>query len=256
MFRRKKDKPILKTEAEIEAMKEAGRVSALALELAGKLAQPGISTLEMDAEVEKLIRAQGGKPAFKGYGGFPGTICASIDEMVVHGIPSKSVVLKEGDIVSVDTGAVVDGWVGDNAATFMVGEVSAEKRALCEVTEASMWAGINAALAGNRLGDIGYAVQSYAEERGYGVVRDYGGHGVGRAMHERPHVPNYGRRGKGLRLEPGLVLAIEPMLTMGAYQVHTIRDGWGVVTNDRKPAAHFERTVAITEQGPVVLTAC
>ena len=252
----KKSRPILKSHSEIESMKEAGRVSALALEKVGELIEPGVTTLELDAFVENLIRAEGGTPAFKGYGGFPGSICASIDEVVVHGIPSKSVVLKEGDIISIDTGAIVEGWVGDNAYTYCVGEVSDQKRTLCETTEAAMWAGINAALVGNHLGDVGNAVQQVAESAGFGVVRDYVGHGIGHAMHEPPQVPNYGLAGKGLKLKEGLVIAIEPMVTAGTYQVHTLRDGWAVVTNDRKPAAHFEKTIAVTADGPIVLTAC
>lgn len=252
---RRKNRPILKSDSEIEAMKEAGRVSALALRTAGSLCVPGISTKEIDSEVEALIRREGGKPAFLGYGGFPGSICASLNEMVVHGIPSKDVILKEGDIVSIDTGAVVDGWVGDNAYTYEVGEVSQEKKYLCEITEKAMWSGIYAAVAGNHLGDIGHAIQSFAESHGFGVVREYVGHGVGHKMHEEPNVPNFGLAGKGMKLEVGLVIAIEPMITAGTYRVHTLRDGWGVVTNDGKPAAHFEKTIAITDNGPIVLTA-
>ncbi len=244
----------IKTPAQIEAMKEAGRLSAKALNAVGALIRPGISTLELDAYAEELIRSEGGIPAFKGYGGFPGTICASINEMVVHGIPSKDVILKEGDIVSIDTGATVNKWVGDNAATFAVGEIDNRVQRLLEVTEASMWAGIEQAVPGNHLGDIGHAIQGVAEEAHLGVVRDYTGHGIGRRMHEPPSVYNYGSAGAGLLLEEGMVLAIEPMLTMGTFKVRTLKDGWGVVTCDRKPAAHFERTVAITADGPVVLT--
>lgn len=252
--RRKRNAPVLKTPAQIEEMKWAGRLSAQALELAGSLVEPGISTAEIDAECERFIRANGGVPAFKGYGGFPATICASVNEMVVHGIPSKDVVLKEGDIISIDTGAVVDGWVGDNAETFAVGTIDARVQNLLDTTLASMWAGINAAWPGKQLGDIGHAVQVVAESEGYGVIREYGGHGVGRQMHEKPHVSNYGKPSTGLRLESGLVIAIEPMVTLGTRHVHTLADGWGVVTDDALPAAHFERTVAVTEEGPVVLT--
>jgi methionyl aminopeptidase len=254
IFRRRRDGIILKSPEQIEAMKEAGRVSALALRRAGSLSEPGISTLEIDAEVERLIRSEGGTPTFKGHGGFPGSICASPNSKVVHGIPRADVILKEGDILSVDTGATVDGWVGDNAFTFKVGKVDAEKELLCKTTAAALEAGIAAAQPGARLGDVGHAVQQVAEAQGFGVVREYVGHGVGSVMHEPPEVPNYGKPGRGIKLEPGMVIAIEPMVTAGSYLVHTIHDGWGVVTNDGKPAAHFENTIAITEDGPVILT--
>lgn len=245
---------IKKSPAEIEAMKEAGRVSALVLRKVGEQVRPGVTTLELDELAEELIRAEGGIPAFKGYGGFPGSICASVNEEIVHGIPSAKVVLKRGDIISIDTGAIVDGWVGDNAWTYPVGVIPPEKQRLLEVTEESMWAGLQAACPGNRLGDIGAAVQSVAERAGYGVVRDYVGHGIGRDMHEDPNVPNYGRKHTGLLLEPGMVLAIEPMVNMGTRKTRQMADGWLVCTRDGKPSAHFEKTVAITEDGPVVLT--
>lgn len=248
------EKPILKTKAQIEAFKEAGRVSAKVLREVGEIIRPGISTWELDQYVEQLIRLEGAKPSFKGLYGFPGSICASLNDMVVHGIPSKDVILKDGDIISIDTGATVDGWVGDNAYTYAVGNIDEGTKELLEVTEQCMWAGINAALAGNRLGDIGHAVQSLAESHGFGVIREYVGHGVGRVMHEPPNVPNYGKAGKGMKLEPGLVIAIEPMITYGTYHVHTIDDGWGVVTNDGGNAAHFEKTIAVTEDGPVLIT--
>lgn len=245
---------IKKSPAEIEAMREAGRVSAKVLREVGRMVKPGITTLELDEFAEALIRLEGGIPAFKGYGGFPGSICASINEQIVHGIPSSKVVLKEGDIISIDTGAIVDGWVGDNAWTYAVGAISPEKKRLLEVTEKCMWAGIEAARPGNRLGDIGHAVQSIAEAAGYGVVREYVGHGIGRDMHEDPNVPNYGMRHTGLRLETGMVLAIEPMINVGTHKTRTMSDGWLVCTRDGKPSAHFEKTVAITDDGPVVLT--
>lgn len=245
---------IKKTPSEIEAMKEAGRVSAKALREVGAHIKPGVSTLELDRIAEAVIRAEGGIPAFKGYGGFPGSICASINEQIVHGIPSRDVILRDGDIISIDTGATVDGWVGDNAWTFAVGSISQEVRALLDVTEKCMWAGLDAARPGNRLGDIGHAVQSLAELHGYGVVRDYVGHGIGRAMHEDPNVPNFGRKHHGIVLEPGMVLAIEPMINLGTYKTRSMPDGWLVCTRDGKPSAHFEKTVAITEEGPVVLT--
>ena len=243
-----------KSPAEIEAMKEAGRISAKVLREVGKRIQPGISTLELDRFAETLIRLEGGIPAFKGYGGFPGSICASINEQIVHGIPSAGVILKEGDIISIDTGAIVDGWYGDNAWTYAVGKISPEKQRLLEVTEKCMWAALDAARPGNRLGDIGAACQEIAEAAGYGVVREYVGHGIGRNMHEDPNVPNYGRRHTGVKLEPGMVLAIEPMINMGTYKTKQMPDGWLVVTRDGKPSAHFEKTVAITEDGPLILT--
>lgn len=245
---------IKKSPAEIEAMKEAGRISAKVLREVGAHVQPGISTLELDRLAETLIRLEGGIPAFKGYGGFPGSICASINEQIVHGIPSANVILKEGDIISIDTGATVDGWVGDNAWTFPVGKVAPDVKKLLDTTEKCMWAGLDAARPGNHLGDIGFAVQSIAEAEGYGVVREYVGHGIGRNMHEDPNVPNYGRRHHGILLEPGMVLAIEPMINMGTHKTRQMSDGWLVCTCDGKPSAHFEKTVAITEDGPVILT--
>lgn len=245
---------IKKSPAEIEAMKEAGRVSAYALRKVGEQVRPGVSTLELDELAEELIRKEGGIPAFKGYGGFPGSICASVNEQIVHGIPSASVVLQKGDIISIDTGAIVDGWVGDNAWTYPVGAISSEKQRLLEVTEESMWAGLQAACPGNRLGDIGAAIQGIAERAGYGVVREYVGHGIGRKMHEDPNVPNYGRKHTGLLLEVGMVLAIEPMVNIGTRKTRQMPDGWLVCTRDGKPSAHFEKTVAITEDGPLILT--
>ena len=245
---------VKKTPAEIEAMKEAGRISAKVLREVGALVRPGVSTLELDNFVETMIRLEGGIPAFKGYGGFPGSICASVNEQIVHGIPSSRTVLKEGDIISIDTGAIVDGWVGDNAWTYAVGSIKPELQKLLDTTEKCMWAGLDAARPGNHLGDIGYAVQSIAEAEGYGVVREYVGHGIGRNMHEDPNVPNYGRRHHGILLEPGMVLAIEPMINMGTHKTMQMPDGWLVCTRDGLPSAHFEKTVAITEDGPVVLT--
>ncbi|MDO4182480.1 MAG: type I methionyl aminopeptidase [Coriobacteriia bacterium] len=245
---------IKKTPAEIEAMKEAGRISAKVLREAGRIVKPGISTLEIDQFVERMIRMEGGIPAFKGLYGFPGSICASVNDAVVHGIPSASVILQEGDIISIDTGATVDGWVGDNAWTYAVGTISPEKQRLLDVTEKCMWAGLDAARVGNRLGDIGAAVQSIAEAAGYGVVREYVGHGVGRVMHEDPNVPNYGRKHTGLKLDVGMVLAIEPMINMGTHRTKVMDDGWLVCTTDGMPSAHFEKMVAITEDGPVIIT--
>jgi methionyl aminopeptidase len=237
-------------------MKEAGRVSAKALRKTGELVRPGVSTLELDRFAENLIRMEGGIPAFLGYGGFKGSICSSINDQIVHGIPSREIILKEGDIISIDTGAIVGGWVGDNAATFAVGEIAPETRRLLEVTEQCMWDGIDAARAGNRLGDIGYAVQSCAERAGFGVVREYVGHGIGRNMHEDPNVPNFGRKGQGIRLKKGMVLAIEPMINLGTHKTRgPFEDRWTVFTADGAPSAHFERTIAITDGAPLILTA-
>lgn len=245
---------ILKSPAEIEAMKEAGRVSAKALRVVGEHCKPGVSTLELDEIAETLIREEGGVPAFKGYGGFPGSICASINEQIIHGIPSKDAVLKSGDIISIDTGAIVDGWVGDNAWTFAVGGVSGEVKRLLATGEECMWTGIRTAMVGNRLGDVGHAIQSVAEAEGFGVVREYVGHGVGHDMHEEPNVPNYGHRHRGIRLEPGMVLAIEPMINAGTHRTRPMSDGWLVCTRDGKPSVHFEKTIAVTLDGPVLLT--
>lgn len=244
----------IKSAAEIDAFKKAGMVSKAALRLAGSMVRPGVSTKEIDAAVEGFIRLHGGIPGFKGLYGFPASICASVNEEIVHGIPSPMTFLNEGDIISIDTGATVDGWVGDNAWTFYVGKVSEEVKALCEVTLDCLKAGIEQAVPGNTIGDIGYAVQHLAESNGYGVVRDYVGHGVGRDMHEDPNVPNYGRRGRGVRLQVGMTLAIEPMITLGDQRNHTLPNKWTVVTNDHQPAAHYENTVAITEDGPIILT--
>ncbi|QIA28031.1 type I methionyl aminopeptidase [Thermaerobacter sp. PB12/4term] len=244
----------LKSEREIRYMREAGRVVAAVLrELAAAL-RPGITTAELDRLAERLIREAGAEPAFKGYQGFPASICTSINDEVVHGIPSPHRVIREGDLVSIDVGARYHGYYGDSAATFAVGEVSPEARRLLEVTRESLARGIAAARAGNRLGDIGYAVQEYVEAAGFSVVRDYAGHGIGRAMHEDPQVPNYGRPGTGLRLRPGLVIAIEPMVNAGGHAVRTDPDGWTVRTADGSLSAHFEHTVLITGGEPEVLT--
>lgn len=244
----------LKSPADIEAMKEAGRVSALALRKVGEAVRPGVTTAELDAIAEAVIRREGGRPAFKGYGGFPASICASVNDQIVHGIPSSRTVLREGDIISIDTGAVVNGWVGDNAWTYPVGAVAPEVQRLLEVGERCMWEGLAQACPKKRLGDIGHAVQALAESCGYGVVREYVGHGIGRNMHEEPNVPNFGRRRTGLKLLPGMVLAIEPMINLGTRKTKPGRDGWLVSTADGKPSVHFEKTVAITEDGPVILT--
>jgi methionyl aminopeptidase len=247
----------IKSPAQIEQMKVAGKISAKVLRKVGELVKPGVTTLQLDQFAEEYIRMQGAVPAFLGYGGFRGTICSSVNDQIVHGIPSDQVVLKEGDIISVDTGAVIGGWVGDNAWTFPVGEVSKEAQDLMDATRESMWAGINQALVGNHLEDIGYAVQTLAEGRGYGVVRDYVGHGVGHEMHEDPNVPNYGRKGRGMKLRAGMVIAIEPMVTQGTFRTrgpYPEEGGWTVYTKDGGLAAHFEKTIAITKNGPLILT--
>lgn len=244
----------IKTPAEIEEMKVAGAVSKAALRRVGAMVRPGVSTLELDRVAESFIRMHRGIPTFKGYGGFPGSICASVNEQVVHGIPSPERILQEGDIISVDTGATIGGWVGDNAWTFYVGEPPARTKELCEVTRDCLKAAIEQAVPGNHLGDIGHAVQTLAEANGFGVIREYVGHGVGHVMHEDPNVPNYGRRGRGVLLKAGMVIAIEPMITQGSYSVFTGPNGWTVSTKDGLPSAHYENTVAITEDGPVILT--
>jgi methionyl aminopeptidase len=245
---------VRKSKAEIEIMREAGRVSARALRLVGEAVAPGVTTAELDALAEEAIRAEGGIPAFKGYHGFPKTLCTSINCQVVHGIPSEMIKLREGDIISVDVGAIVNGYYGDNACTFPVGAISDEARRLLSATKASLEAGIDQARAGNHLFDIGAAVQAVAEDAGFGVVREYVGHGIGQNMHEDPNVPNYGTPGKGPRLELGMVLAIEPMVNAGTASVDALPDGWTVVTRDGRLSAHFEHTVAITEDGPDILT--
>lgn len=244
----------IKSPAKIEAMKEAGRLSAQALEAVASIIAPGITTAELDARAERVIREGGGQPAFKGYGGFPASICASVNDTVVHGIPSSRQVLQEGDIISIDTGAIVDGWVGDNAATLAVGAVDALKQRLISITQESLDAGIAQARAGMHLGDVGHAIQQTIEEAGFSVVRSFAGHGIGRRMHEPPMVPNHGKPGQGLLLESGMVLAIEPMACAGSHELRVLKDGWTVLTCDGAPAAHFERTIAITEDAPLILT--
>ncbi len=245
---------ILKTSRELQKMREAGRISANALKLAGTAVEPGVSTLEIDTLVRKYIEEQGAKPSFLGYGGFKGSACISINEEVVHGIPSKKRILKSGDIVSVDVGAFIGGFHGDNAWTFACGDISEESQRLLDATRESLFEGIKQAVAGNRIGDIGNAVQRYVEARNYSVVRDYVGHGVGAKLHEDPSVPNFGTPGRGVRLLPGMTIAIEPMINMGTHRVKVLSDGWTAVTADGKPSAHFEHSVAITSDGPVILT--
>lgn len=244
----------IKSANQIEQMKAAGALSKAALRRAGAMVKPGVTTQEIDSAVEGFIRLHGATPTFKGYGGFPASICSSVNEQIVHGIPSPAIVLQEGDVISIDTGATYQGWVGDNAWTFYVGAVSDELRGLCECTRDCLKAGIAEAVPGNHLGDIGAAVQELAESHGYGVIREYVGHGVGHVMHEDPNVPNYGKRGRGVRLQAGMVIAIEPMISLGSFGTEVLANGWTVVTDDHKAAAHYENTIAITEEGPVILT--
>ncbi len=235
-------------------MRIACRISAEALQVAGEAVKPGISTWEIDKIAHDYIISQGAEPNFLGLYGFPGTACISINDEVIHGIPSKSRILKEGDIVSIDLGAKIHGFNGDNAATFAVGTISDEARRLLDTTRESLTEGIKAAVAGGRVGDIGHAVQTYCESRGYGVVREYEGHGVGTKLHEEPGVPNFGTAGRGIRLLPGMTIAIEPMINAGTHRVKQMSDGWTVKTADGALSAHFENTIAITDNGPVILT--
>jgi methionyl aminopeptidase len=242
-----------KSPEEIDRMRRAGRLVGHTLSTLVEAVRPGITLLELDAQAERVIRDGGGIPSFLGYHGFPATLCLSPNDWIVHGIPN-GYVLTEGDILSIDCGAIVDGWHGDAAVTVPVGQVDDAARRLIETTERAMWAGIAQVRAGNRLSDIGHAVEKVAAAPGYGVVREYVGHGIGTRMHEEPQVPNYGRPGRGLRLEVGLALAIEPMVNEGSPSSRVLDDGWTVVTRDGSRSAHFEHTVAITPQGPEVLT--
>ncbi|HET6267181.1 MAG TPA: type I methionyl aminopeptidase [Acidobacteriota bacterium] len=242
-----------KSQDDIAKIRKASQVVAATLEKLGRSVQSGISTLELDAIAESEIRKAGAVPAFKGYRGFPATLCVSINEEVIHGIPSRKT-LKDGDIVGLDLGAIWDGFYGDAARTFAVGSVSPKAQLLMEVTEKSLLLGIDQAQAGNRIGDIGYAVQSYAEKHGFSVVREFVGHGIGRSLHEDPQVPNYGQPGQGQRIKAGMVLAIEPMVCQGGPEVDILDDNWTAVTRDGKLSAHFEHSVAITPEGPVILS--
>lgn len=244
---------ILKSDRELHYMYDAGQIVAGAHRELAKAVRPGVTTLELDRVAEGYILSKQAIPTFKGYNGFPNSICASINEEVVHGIPSLRQV-KSGDIISVDIGATFNGYVGDAAVTLPVGEVDQEAQKLIEVTEKSLYEGIKKAVINNRLSDISHAVQTFAESQGFSVVRDFVGHGVGRNMHEDPQVPNFGQPGHGPRLKAGMVLAIEPMVNVGDYEVDTLENNWTVVTGDRKRSAHFEHSVAITDEGPWILT--
>ena len=244
----------IKTARELSLMKDACRISAEALRAAGEAVKPGISTYEIDTIVRRYIEKQGASPSFLGYGGFPASACISVNSVVIHGIPSKRTILKEGDIVSVDVGAFYKGYHGDNAYTFPCGKISANAQALLDATRESLYEGIKQAQAQNRIGDIGAAVQKYVEARSYSVVRNYTGHGVGAKLHEDPSVPNYGTSGRGIKLLPGMTIAIEPMVNEGTHYTRVLGDKWTVVTADGKLSAHFEHTVAITPDGPKILT--
>ena len=244
----------IKSPHEIDLMRRAGGFPPQPRALAGSLVRPGVSTLEIDEAVRKFIESKGAKPSFLGYGGFPGSACISVNEVVIHGIPSKHIVLKEGDIVSVDVGAYLGGFHGDCAATFPCGTISDEARRLIEVTEQSFWEGIKLARMGNRVYDISHAVQQYVEGHGYSVVRDFVGHGVGRNLHEAPEVPNFGPAGHGPRLQPGMTIAVEPMVCAGDWRVKVLKDKWTTVSADGSLTAHYENTILITDGEPEVLT--
>ncbi len=245
---------VLKTNRELELMKEACEISAEALQIAGEAVKPGVSTWEIDKLAYDFIIKSGATPNFLNYGGFPATACISINDEVIHGIPNKNRIIKEGDIVSIDLGAAKNGYNGDNAATFAAGKCSPKAERLMNATRESLYKAIELAVPGNRIGDIANAVQTYVEDRGFSVVRDYVGHGVGTKLHEEPSVPNFGHAGRGIRLLPGMTLAIEPMINLGTYKVKQLSDGWTVKTADGKLSAHFEHTVAVTSNGPVIMT--
>ena len=237
----------LKTEEEIELLRESNLLVCKTLAELAKVIQPGVTTAQLDRLAEEFIRDNGATPAFKGYCGFPASLCTSVNDQVVHGIPSDKVVLKDGDIVSVDCGTFKNGFVGDSAYTFAVGEISDEVKLLLETTKESLFKGIEQAVEGRRLGDLGYVIQNHCEAKGFSVVREFVGHGVGRKMHEAPEVPNYGNRGRGTMLKTGMTLCIEPMINLGKRDIVIERDGWTTRTRDGKPSAHFENAVAVAK---------
>ncbi len=243
----------LRTEDEVDLIRKSARIVAECLDHLETLVRPGVTTLELDRAAEEFVRSKGALPAFKGYRGYPRTLCVSVNEVVVHGIPDDRK-LEEGDVVGCDMGAIVDGWYGDSARTFAVGKIAPEAEQLLAVTREAMHKGIAQAVVGNRLGDIGHAIQSHVEAHGMSVVRDLVGHGIGRQLHEEPQVPNYGRPGKGLKLELGQCLAIEPMVNLGRPDVLTKGDGWTVVTRDGRWSAHFEHTIAVGREAPEILS--
>ena len=245
---------IIKNSEQLKLMRIAGRITAEALVVAREAIRPGMSTLELDTKIRHHIEKCGATPTFLGYNGFPGSACISINEQVIHGIPSSKVIIREGDIVKVDVGARFRGYNGDSARTFAVGKVSDEALRLISVTEQSFYEAMKVAKTGNRIGDIGHAVESFVISNGFSVVKTYTGHGVGADLHEEPEIPNYGRPGRGARLYPGMTLAIEPMVNVGTENVKVLRDGWTVVTADGKLSAHYENSIAITESDPILLT--
>lgn len=244
----------IKSKREIKFMREAGRIVAVAHQTIKDLIKPGISTYDIDQVVEQVIREHNATPSFKGYGGFPGSACTSINEEVVHGIPSKNRILKEGDILKVDIGANYKGYHGDSAWTYPVGSISAKAQKLLEVTEQSLFEGLKYAKSGNRLSDISHAIQTYAESQGFSIVREFVGHGIGKNLHEDPQIPNYGLPNKGTILKPGMTLAIEPMVNLGRKEVKVLEDQWTAVTIDGKLSAHYEHTILITEEECILLT--
>lgn len=243
----------IKSASEIAKMKTAGRITGEALKLAGESIRPGMSTKELDTIIHDYIVSCGATPSFLGYGGFTGSACISVNEEVIHGIPGKRKI-QDGDIVSVDVGAYINGYHGDSARTFVVGKIPSEVEELLTVTNEALFKGIEAAVAGNRIGDISHAIEEHVRKYGFGIVREYIGHGVGKDLHEDPEVPNYGKAGHGPRLYPGMVIAIEPMINLKGDGVRTLKDGWTVVTKSGTPSAHFEHTIAITNDKPIILT--
>ena len=244
----------VKTEAEIALMRESGKITRDVLDLIGSRIRIGMTTKELDKIAYDYIKSCGAYPSFLGYSGYPASICASIDDIVVHGIPSDNETIKDGQIISIDVGVLYNGWQGDAARTFMVGNVSEEKKKLVKITEECFFKAIENLHDGSPIGDIGHNVQTHAESNGFSVVRALVGHGIGRDMHEDPSVPNYGKKGTGIRLKKGMTIAIEPMINAGTYQVDFLSDGWSVRTRDRKPSAHYENTIAITDNGVELLT--
>ena len=244
----------IRTPKEIEKIAAASKLTADTLSMLAKEVKAGISTLDLDKMAEEFIRASGGIPACKGYEGYPATLCTSVNEVVVHGIPSAKRILRKGDIISIDLVVEVDGYKGDSCITVPVGRTSKKNMKLIEVTENALFAGIKQAVVGNHVGDIGHAIESFVKPYGYGVLREYVGHGIGTEMHEEPEIPNYGTPGHGPRLEEGMCICIEPMITMGSEKVYTLKDGWSVLTKDGLPSAHMEHTLVITEEGPEILT--
>lgn len=245
---------VLKSPADIDVMGEANQIVARTLSMLREYARPGVTTSQLDKLAEKYARSQDAVPAFKGYRGFPGSLCVSVNEQVVHGIPSKKVILRDGDVLSIDFGVRYRGFYGDAAVTLPVGHIEQETSRLLDVTRESLKRAIDAAVVGNRISDISRAVQDFVEGNGFSVVRQFVGHGIGQELHEPPEIPNYVRKGRSPKLLPGMVLAIEPMVNMGTHEVKILKDGWTVITRDRKPSAHFEHSIAVTENGPRILS--